>query len=73
MILLKLIAKLTKGKIVILEDHENEIYYTIAYPHPFDSAALSAYVYPFTKVGPIKLYPYGVTTGRSYIKRWKYL
>jgi hypothetical protein len=67
--LVRILHKLGLVKGIWLEDCEGEIYTTIKHKNPFGKKW--AYVYPFTKIGCVKLNEDGTCTGKSsYIKRW---
>lgn len=70
--LLRFWALLFGGEVVFLEDHQGEIYQTIARRTPFNT--LVCPVFFFTKVGKCVLLEGGEVDRKSpshYIRRWK--
>lgn len=69
MIIKRIWAKLTNGKLVWLEDFDGDVTLTIARKHPFEG--LLAQRMPFG-IRPLQLLEDGSIRPNCYVKRWKY-
>ena len=70
---LRVMARLTGGRVVLLQDCWGEVSQTIAYKmNSIPEDNLFAYVYFTSSVGPMALLPDGSYT-KSYITRWRFL
>lgn len=70
--LTRLLAWITGGVPVVLEDHQGRAYNTVAYRNAFGT--LWCYVYPISRVGHVTLDEDGTASPNSfssYIHRWK--
>ena len=63
-------ALLTRGQVVYLLDYTKSFYISVAYDQ-FDGTS-QAYVYFFTRVGPVTLLPHGLLLEKNdeYIHKW---
>lgn len=71
--LVRLVAWITRGKIVAIEDVKKESMYSIAYMNSFNN--LYCHVYYIAKVGYCILLEDGLVDSKApsnYIRRWKY-
>lgn len=69
MIIKRIWAKLTKGKLVWLEDFDGEITLRIARKHPFGGLRTNRMSFGIT---PLQLLEDGSIEPKCYVKRWKY-
>lgn len=71
LLILRIISFFTGRRIVLLQDFQGEINYTL---EKIDSSfTKTAYIYFFTKTGEIILNNNGTVKGRTYIERWEYV
>ena len=68
----KFFAFITGKRLIWLRDSWENEYISYAYKNPSGNG-YSSYVYYFTRVGPIALYPEGRVEGSMYIKEWGFI